>query len=195
MKVVIGLGNPGLAYTGTRHNVGFMVLEYLAAGTGYGPWSEKNAVERCEGQEFGEKVLLVKPLAYMNLSGRPVRQVVEFYKIELPDLLVVTDDVNLPLGQIRLRGSGSAGGHNGLKDVERHLGAQDYARLRLGVGDPGGQRDLADYVLARFKPSERNEVDSMIVTAAEAVRVWLKEGLAVAMNRFNAKKKEKPGAD
>lgn len=189
MKLVFGLGNPGSAYAGTRHNVGFMTMDRLAAAAGYHPAGTKFQAEVAEGMEGEEKVLLVKPQTFMNLSGRTVRQAVDFFKLELTDLLVVTDDVNLPLGTLRLRGSGSAGGHNGLKDIERMLASQDYPRLRLGVSGPSEHQDLADYVLARFRPSELDMVEEMIADAAEVVRCWIKQGLAPAMNRANARKK------
>lgn len=189
MKIVVGLGNPGPNYTGTRHNVGFDVVDILVSGPGGGKYQRKFDAEIAEGLQGLDKVLYLKPLTFMNLSGRSVRQALDFYKVSPADLLVVCDDINLPLGQLRMRPQGSAGGHNGLKDIERQLGTQDYARLRLGVSGPG-REDLVDYVLARFKPSERDIVNDMNIRAAQAAICWMKEGTAVTMNRFNAPEKE-----
>lgn len=189
MKIVVGLGNPGPNYTGTRHNVGFDVVDILVSGPGGGKYQRKFEAEIAEGLQGLDKVLYLKPLTFMNLSGRSVRQALDFYKVSPADVLVVCDDINLPLGQVRIRPTGSAGGHNGLKDIERQLGTQEYARLRLGVSGPG-REDLVDYVLARFKPSERDVVNDMNIRAAQAVICWMKEGTTVTMNRFNAPEKE-----
>ncbi len=187
MKVVVGLGNPGSQYTGTRHNVGHDVVDILAAGPGGGRFQRRFEADVAEGSEGLEKVLYVKPLTFMNLSGRSVRMALDFYRAQAGDLLVVCDDINLPLGQLRIRSNGSPGGHN----IERHLGTQEYARMRLGVSAPEpSSGDLADYVLARFKPSERAVVQDMTIRAAQAVGVWIREGTAVCMNRFNAPEKE-----
>ncbi len=126
MKLIVGLGNPGPIYAGTRHNVGFLTLDRLAAAPQVGPFARKFEADLAEAMEGSEKVLYAKPQTFMNLSGRAVRLILDFFKIPGSELLVVCDDVNLPLGQLRFRGTGSAGGHNGLKDIERHLGTQDY---------------------------------------------------------------------
>lgn len=189
MKIVVGLGNPGSTYLGTRHNVGFDVVDILASGPGGGKFQRKFEADVAAGLEGLEKVLYLKPLTFMNLSGRCVRQALDFYQVSPADVLVLCDDVNLPLGQLRIRPGGSAGGHNGLKDIEKQLGTQEYARLRLGVSGPG-RSDLADYVLSRFKPSERDVVNDMNLRAAQAVACWMREGVAAAMNRFNAPEKE-----
>lgn len=191
MKVVVGLGNPGSQYSGTRHNIGFDVIDALASGPGGGRFQRRFEADVAEATEGWEKVIYVKPLTFMNLSGRSVRQACDFYKVATADLLIICDDINLPLGQLRFRSGGSAGGHNGLKDIERHLSTQDYSRLRLGVGAPDRNREeVVDYVLARFKPSERDQVADMIIRACQAVGVWMKEGVEVCMNRFNAPEKE-----
>jgi peptidyl-tRNA hydrolase, PTH1 family len=189
MKIVVGLGNPGPNYTGTRHNVGFEVIDILASGPGGGKYTRKFEADCAEGLHGLDKVLYLKPLTFMNLSGRSVRAAMDFYKINVNDMLIVCDDINLPLGQLRMRPGGSAGGHNGLKDIEKQLGTQEYARLRLGVGGPG-QNELVDYVLARFKPSERDVVSDMNIRAAQAVVSWMSLGTAATMNRFNAPEKE-----
>lgn len=189
MKLIVGLGNPGPNYAATRHNVGFMTVDRLAEAARFGPFARKFEADIAEGREGDVKVLLAKPQTFMNLSGRSVRQILDFYQIEVPNLLVVCDDVNLPLGQLRIRREGSAGGHNGLKDIQRHLVAQNYARLRLGVGGPGVDQDLADHVLARFRPTEKAAVEELVANAADAVVCWLTKGLEAAMNQYNPRKK------
>jgi len=152
MRVVVGLGNPGKQYHATRHNVGFAVVDGLAAAPTAGKFQSRFQAQVCEIQEGEQKVLLVKPETFMNLSGRSVRQIVDFYQLEMTDLLVVCDDVNLPLGKLRARSKGTHGGHNGLRDIQQHLGTTDYARLRIGVG-ASEKGELVDHVLGRFRPS------------------------------------------
>ena len=185
MKVVVGLGNPGKQYHGTRHNVGFAVIDALAASPHCERFASRFSAQVAELREDQEKVLLVKPETFMNLSGRCVRQVLDFYQIELADLFVVCDDVNLPLGKLRIRPKGSHGGHNGLRDVQNHLGTSDYARLRIGV-DAAGEGELVDHVLGRFRPGERPVIDEAIALAVQAVSVWIREGIDACMNRYNA---------
>jgi len=186
MKIVVGLGNPGRTYDGTRHNVGYAVADVLAAAPGCGRFQSRFQAQVAELHEGGEKVLLVKPETFMNLSGRCVRQIMDFYHLELTDLLVVCDDINLPLGKLRVRARGTHGGHNGLRDIQNHLGTVDYARLRIGVDAPGD--DAVDHVLGRFKPGERPVIADAISLAAQAVGVWVRQGVAVCMNQFNAGK-------
>lgn len=185
MKVVVGLGNPGKQYHGTRHNVGFAVLDGLAQGPHAGRFQSRFSAQVAEWVEGGEKVLLVKPETFMNLSGRCVREVVEFYKVELADLFVVCDDVNLPLGKLRVRARGTHGGHNGLRDIQNHLGTTEYNRLRIGVG-AAGEGELVDHVLGRFRPSEKPLIEDALILAMQAVVVWVQQGIDVCMNRFNA---------
>src|SRR5215831_4387044 len=168
MKVIVGLGNPGLKYAGTRHNVGFDVIDYLAAGPGCTPFREKFEAFVAELKEGDETVLLIKPLTFMNLSGRAVRAVLDFYKLPVEQLLVVCDDFNLPLGKLRIRVKGSHGGQNGLRNIQEQLGTDEYTRLRIGVGQPG-PGDAVDHVLSKFKPGERKAVEDAIATAAQAV--------------------------
>jgi PTH1 family peptidyl-tRNA hydrolase len=185
MKVVVGLGNPGGRYAGTRHNVGFAVVDALADAPGAGRFQERFQAEAAELAERGGKVLLVKPQTFMNLSGRSVRQLMDFYQLALEDLLVVCDDFNLPLGKLRVRARGSHGGHNGLRDIQNHLGTAEYARLRIGVGAP--EEDAAiDHVLSRFKPSERPVIDEAVSKAVQAVALWWDKGIDVCMNQYNA---------
>jgi PTH1 family peptidyl-tRNA hydrolase len=184
MKVVVGLGNPGTKYHGTRHNVGYAVIDSLAAGSGVGRFQERFQAEIGEWLTAGEKVLLVKPTTFMNLSGRSVRQVLDFYQLEADQLLVVCDDVNLPLGKLRFRAKGTHGGHNGLRDIQNHLGGTGYARLRIGVDAPG-QDDMVDHVLGRFKAGERKVIEDAVGTAAQGVELWVREGVQECMNKYN----------
>ena len=184
MKAIVGLGNPGAEYVATRHNVGFEVVDELARR-----WQVKLKKWRKVGTLALAKdhdALLMEPATFMNLSGEAVLSVGSFYKVNLADWLIVVDDVNLPLGRVRMRKMGSAGGHNGLKSVIQHLGP-DFARLRIGVGRGDPKWDLADHVLARFEPEERRSVEEAIGRAADAVETFVSEGIEPAMNRFNAR--------
>jgi len=189
MKLVVGLGNPGAKYHGTRHNVGFAVIDSIATGSGVGRFQERFQAEIAEWMNGAEKVLLVKPLTFMNLSGRPIRQIVDFYQLPVEQLLVVCDDVNLPLGKPRWRAKGSHGGHNGLRDIQNHLGTSEYGRLRIGVDAPG-QDNMVDHVLGRFKSGERAVIDDAVATAAQGVDLWVREGIQKCMNQYNGE----PGA-
>lgn len=184
MKLIVGLGNPGPKYAGTRHNVGFDVVDYLAAGPGCSAFREKFEAFVAELKEGDETILLVKPLTFMNLSGRAVRAALDFYKLPLDQVLVVCDDFNLPLGKLRVRAKGSHGGQNGLRNIQDQLGTDAYARLRIGVGQPN-PGDAVDHVLSRFKPGEKKAVEDAIATAAQAALVWVRQGTEAAMNRFN----------
>jgi PTH1 family peptidyl-tRNA hydrolase len=184
MKIVVGLGNPGPKYAGTRHNVGFEVIDYLAAAPDCGPFRAKFHSLVSDWKVAGEPVLLVKPDTFMNLSGRAVRAVVDFYKLAPADVLVVSDDFNLPLGKLRARSKGSHGGQNGLRDIQQQLGTDEYPRLRVGVGQPG-PGEAVDFVLSRFKPGERKAVEQAVSKAADAVVVWVRQGIEAAMNRAN----------
>jgi PTH1 family peptidyl-tRNA hydrolase len=185
MKLVAGLGNPGRQYAGTRHNVGFDVIDELTRR--HDVKLEAAPVDAVMGKwrGAGEVILLVKPLTFMNLSGEAVGGLMRYFKIDVGDVLIVTDEVNLPVGRIRLRGTGSEGGHNGLRSIAQHLGTMDYSRLRIGVGRGDTQRDLADHVLAMFAPEEQPDVRNAITRAAEAVESWVTGGLAKTMNVFN----------
>ena len=185
MKLVVGLGNPGKKYEGTRHNVGFRVAAELAAK--FGTTQPKRAFqgEVVEALVGSEKILLLCPHTLMNLSGQSVLAARDFYKVEHKDLLVVGDDLNLPLGKLRFRASGSSGGQKGLKDILHRLGGEDIPRLRIGIGSPPSGRDVAGYVLGRFAKNETDEIEIAIKEAADAVTVWVREGIAVAMNKYN----------
>ncbi len=185
MKLVAGLGNPGRPYAGTRHNVGFEVIDELARRHQVGFEAAPADAMMGKWRRDGDVVLLVKPLTFMNLSGVSVGQLLRYFKIDVADLLVICDDVNLPLGRLRVRGSGSEGGHNGLRSMAQQLGTAEYPRLRVGVGRGDARRDLADHVLAGFAPEEQPGVDEAVTRAAEAVECWVLDGLAKTMNVFN----------
>lgn len=186
MKLIVGLGNPGRKYAGTRHNVGFEVLEALASRHGAPRPRAAFESEIVELTIGGERVLLAAPQTYMNLSGRSVRRLVDFYKLTTEQLLVVCDDLNLPTGRLRLRRSGSAGGQKGLQNIIEHLGSPNFARLRIGIGRPSPPVNPTDYVLQRFSTSERDVIDRAVVEAADAAELWLSIGVDAAMNRVNA---------
>jgi peptidyl-tRNA hydrolase, PTH1 family len=183
MKIVVGLGNPGRKYAGTRHNVGFVVIDELAAGPGGFGFRNRFQAQVADGVEGDVPVLLVKPETFMNLSGQCVRQIVDFYKIEPADLLVVCDDAALPLGKLRVRAKGTHGGHNGLRNIQEHLGTTEYPRLRVGVG--AARQDMVDHVLGTFRPGERAAVEEAVARAVQAVVVWIRDGVEACMNRFN----------
>jgi PTH1 family peptidyl-tRNA hydrolase len=185
VKVLVGLGNPGKKYTGTRHNVGFEVVAELAHRHRASKPKIKFEAEISELALGSEKLLLVAPQTYMNASGRSVRQLLDFYQFPVSDLLIACDDINLPLGQLRIRRSGSAGGQKGLENVIQHLGTQGVARLRIGIDRPEAGRDSADYVLERFHKAEIPRIDEAVRAAAGAVETWVAEGIDQAMNRFN----------
>jgi PTH1 family peptidyl-tRNA hydrolase len=185
MKLVVGLGNPGKKYVGTRHNVGYAVIDGLAAGPGVGSFHERFDAAVAEWIEEGEKVLLLKPETFMNLSGRSVRAAVDFYQLELQDLLVVCDDINLPLGKLRFRPRGTHGGHNGLRDIQAHLGTTHYSRLRLGVDVPAEEGGAIDHVLGRFRPSEKPVIEEAVQWAVEGVVLWKRQGIEKCMNEYN----------
>jgi len=185
----VGLGNPGPEYIETRHNAGFRLADHLASRWRFGPLRREERARTVAGLWNGHSVQLVEPQTYMNRSGAalaPLRDLPEFDPSR--DLLILVDDVALPMGRFRLRGAGSSGGHNGLKSVEGMLQRQDYARLRIGVGPPPpGLEDLADFVLAEFTGEERTTLQELLDPMAEAVECWLDEGIEKAMSRFNTR--------
>lgn len=189
MKVVVGLGNPGSQYSGTRHNVGFDVIDELARRWQLAKPQLKFQAELRDGNFGGHKVLLVTPQTFMNRSGESVQQIVRFYQMPTETLsdsmVVICDDMNLPLGRLRWRASGSSGGQKGLADILLRLGSDQVPRLRLGVGRPPGQMDPAKWVLAKFRSEEQTESELMTKLAADSVELWVKEGIASTMNRFN----------
>lgn len=182
MKLIVGLGNPGAKYRGTRHNIGFAVADELArrAGATFDAAPAEALVFRWRQQD----TLVGKPLTFMNASGTAVGGLLRYFKIDPADLLVVTDDVQLPLARLRARPRGSAGGHNGLKSIIGQIG-EEFARLRVGVGRGDARRDLADHVLATFEGGERDDVERMTVRAADAAEMFITSGIAAVMNEFN----------
>jgi len=182
MKAVVGLGNPGAKYKGTRHNVGFEVIDELARRAGIG--FESAPADALIAKWRASDTLLVKPLTFMNLSGQAIGELTRYFKIEIPDLLVIVDEAQLPLGRLRARARGSAGGHNGLKSVIAHLG-DEFSRLRIGVGRGEQERDLADHVLAKFDKHEAAEVERMTTRAADAAEMFITSGIEAVMNGFN----------
>jgi PTH1 family peptidyl-tRNA hydrolase len=185
MKAVVGLGNPGLAYRATRHNVGFMALDELANRLSIRLSRRSLRSVLGEGVCDGTAVVLAKPQTFMNLSGEAMSAIVQRYGIAPADVLVLCDDVNLPLGRVRVRASGSAGGHNGLRSIIASLHTEGFPRVRMGVGRPEGG-DVIDHVLSRFERDEQPVVTEMVNRAADAALTWLLEGVEAAMNRFNA---------
>jgi len=186
MRLVVGLGNPGARYRGTRHNIGFEVVDALVERHGLRllPW--KALADTAEWRRPEGRVWFVKPTTFMNLSGEAVVALMGFYKVELVDLLVVCDDVNLPVGRLRARPEGSDGGNNGLASIKGLLGTDKFSRLRIGVGRGDPQRDLADHVLSRFSPEDMPVMTAARDRAADAVEMWIAEGIARVMNTFNA---------
>ncbi|MEN0020438.1 MAG: aminoacyl-tRNA hydrolase [Planctomycetota bacterium] len=187
MKLIVGLGNPGRDYTGTRHNAGWMVVDRLVDRHAPGqPVRARFHSDTHETPIGSEKCLLLKPTTYMNRSGIAVAEAARFFKLDPEaDVLVITDDIALPVGAIRLRPKGGAGGHNGLKDIQQRLGTDVYARLRFGVGQPHPGEDQSSYVLGRFAEAERVDVDRAIGSASDAVEAWVNDGMDAAMNKFN----------
>jgi peptidyl-tRNA hydrolase, PTH1 family len=185
MKLVVGLGNPGRRYEGTRHNVGYAVLAEVGRRLGVGAAKTKFHGALAEGAIEGQKVLLLSPLLYMNRSGTCVRAACDFYGLAHEDLLVICDDLNLPLAKLRFRSAGSSGGQKGLEDIIDKLQSEEFCRLRIGIGSPPESWDAADFVLARFGREELPEMDGAVVRAADAVADWAARGVEYCMNRYN----------
>jgi PTH1 family peptidyl-tRNA hydrolase len=185
MDLVVGLGNPGKNYENTRHNAGFMVVDEIAKMCGADISQKAHRALVTKAIFNGKKIILAKPQTFMNLSGESVRALFDYYKPE--KLIVVYDDITLDVGGIRVRKSGSAGGHNGMKNIIQQLGTNEFERVRVGVGEKPSKMDLADWVLSRFKPEEREDLDNAIDNAVKAVELMLNDETDEAMNRFNKK--------
>jgi len=183
--LIVGLGNPGREYRGTRHNVGFMLLDRLAEnlGVSFSRVESRSLVTKAEF--LGSKLILVKPQTYMNLSGQAVSSLLRFYKVPLERLLVIYDDVDLPLGTLRLRPDGGSAGHKGMQSIIEKLGAQEFPRLRIGVSRPPGRMEAADYVLQDFSKAESELLQEVLRRGTEAVLAFVGEGIVAAMNQFN----------
>jgi peptidyl-tRNA hydrolase, PTH1 family len=194
MWLVVGLGNPGSQYERTRHNVGFMVVDELFARAGAGPTKNKFGAEISETKLDSDRVLLCKPMEYMNVSGQAVSRIAGFWKIPPGSTLVVHDDLDLPFGRLKLGVGGGTGGHRGLRSLVACLGTPDFCRVRVGVGRPAAGQDPADYVLSFFSQTEQKALSSVVAEASDAVEAIVRQGLTVAMNRFNPRKKEPAGA-
>jgi PTH1 family peptidyl-tRNA hydrolase len=189
MFLVVGLGNPGRQYQGNRHNVGFRVVDQLAARAGASSPREKYGAELLEIALGGQKVLLCKPMEFMNVSGQAVRQVAGFHKIPAARTIVVHDELDVPFGRLKLGAGGGAGGHNGIRSIIAELGSPDFARVRFGVDRPPPNWQGADYVLANFTGSEQKELPALLDLACDAVEDIVSRGLMAAMNKFNTKPK------
>lgn len=188
MYIIVGLGNPGKQYAHTRHNVGFDTIDVLADKYRIDVDSKKFKALYGKGVIEGQKVILAKPQTYMNLSGESVRELIDFFKIdETSELIVIYDDISLEPGQLRIRTKGSAGGHNGIKNIISHLGGQEFLRVKVGVGEKPKGYDLADYVLGHFSKEERTLVEDSMKRGAEAVVKLMTEGTDAAMNEYNRK--------
>jgi PTH1 family peptidyl-tRNA hydrolase len=187
MKLIVGLGNPGRRYDGTRHNVGFDIVDLLARRHGADWEFAPRGTDALVARWRSAGAAFAKPLTFMNLSGTAVVGVMQFFKIEPADLFVIVDDANIELGRLRARARGSAGGHNGLKSVIGSLGSEEFARLRVGVGRGDDRRDLADHVLAKFDADERAIVGEAVGRSADAAELFITEGIGPVMNRYNRK--------
>jgi PTH1 family peptidyl-tRNA hydrolase len=194
-KFVVGLGNPGSKYRRTRHNVGWMVLAELAKRWQASPPRKAFSAEVCEASVASRRVMLLAPQTYMNLSGQAVQEMAAFYKAAAVDLLIVLDDMALPLGQLRFRPGGSSGGHKGLADIVARLGAQEVPRLRIGIGSPPPWVEGADFVLSTFGPDEEPVILQAVVLAATAVEDWLTKGMTCVMEKYNRKGGEPSAED
>ncbi|MBU8899746.1 aminoacyl-tRNA hydrolase [Corallococcus sp. H22C18031201] len=190
MKLICGLGNPGREYERNRHNIGFMVVDALLGRARADLNQDKFQARVGQGTLAGERILFVEPQTYMNLSGRSVAEAARFYKIAVEDVLVIHDELDLPLGRLQLKAGGGSGGHNGLKSIVSSLGADGFIRLRFGIGKPEGpnaRERVAGYVLSNFDDGERRELDALSDRAIDMAECWVRDGLATAMNRFNRK--------
>ena len=185
MKLVVGLGNPGRRYEGTRHNVGYVLLAELARRYGVGPPKTRFRGEVVEADVGGQKALLLSPTTFMNLSGASVQEAVGFYKLPNEDLLVLCDDLNLPVGKLRFRSRGSSGGQKGLDDIIGRLGTEEFSRLRVGIGAAPEGWDWANYVLGKFTSDELAAIRQAVESAADAVVAWAREGIEFCMNQYN----------
>ncbi|NPV26910.1 MAG: aminoacyl-tRNA hydrolase [Firmicutes bacterium] len=185
-KLIIGLGNPGEEYSRTRHNLGFMAIDHLSSQWGIPVRKSKYQALWGEGRVGVAKVVLIKPQTFMNLSGQAVKGFVQAYQLTPQDILVIYDDLDLPVGRIRLRARGGAGGHRGLQSIIQLLGTDQFSRIRIGIGRPPSKTETVDYVLHPFLPAEQEVIDNILSNIHEVVETWLEQGIEVAMNQYNA---------
>ena len=190
MYLIVGLGNPGRQYEATRHNMGFDVIDKLVEEYNVPQSGVKFNAMYGKGRIEGQPVILMKPLSYMNLSGESIRPIMDFYKLDLSDILVIYDDISLGVGQLRIRAKGSAGGHNGIKNIIAHLGGQVFPRIKVGVGEKPPKYDLADYVLGHFSKAEQELMSEGYDNAVKAVELIVSDQMSEAMNEYNRKKKD-----
>ena len=191
MFLIVGLGNPGVEYAATRHNIGFDMITYLSDKYNIPVNSREGKALVGKGILAGEKVMLAQPQTYMNLSGESVRALMDYYKIDIEDLLVIYDDISLDVGQIRMGGKGSAGGHNGIKSIIQHTGTQEFARIKIGVGQKPEGGDLVKHVLGRFSREEDGMFRDVFALAEEGLLAWLQEDMKSAMNKVNGRRIER----
>ncbi len=191
MFLIVGLGNPGVEYAATRHNIGFDMITYLSDKYNIPVNSREGKALVGKGILAGEKVMLAQPQTYMNLSGESVRALMDYYKIDIEDLMVIYDDISLDVGQIRMRGKGSAGGHNGIKNIIQHTGTQEFARIKIGVGQKPEGGDLVKHVLGRFSREEDGMFRDVFALAEEGLLAWLQEDMKSAMNKVNGRRIER----
>ena len=191
MFLIVGLGNPGVEYAATRHNIGFDMITYLSDKYNIPVNSREGKALVGKGILAGEKVMLAQPQTYMNLSGESVRALMDYYKIDIEDLLVIYDDISLDVGQIRMRGKGSAGGHNGIKSIIQHTGTQEFARIKIGVGQKPEGGDLVKHVLGRFSREEDGMFRDVFALAEEGLLAWLQEDMKSAMTKVNGRRIER----
>lgn len=189
MKLVAGLGNPGRDYAGTRHNIGFGVIARISDKYNIQLTGKEHKAICGKGMIGGEKVILAQPQTFMNLSGECVRSLVDYYKLESEDIIIAYDDIDLEVGQLRIRSKGSAGGHNGIKNIISHLGTNEFPRVKVGVGGKPEGGDLVRHVLGRFSREDEKVIGEVLDVAVEAVETILSDGVEAAMNRYNAKRK------
>lgn len=195
MKLIVGLGNPTKEYENTRHNIGFMAIDALSEANGIRVDTLKHKALIGKGIIEGQKVILAKPVTYMNLSGEAVREISDYYKIPAEDIIVIFDDTTLDVGRMRIRKKGSAGGHNGIKSIISHLGTMDFPRIKVGIGAKKEGQDLADYVLGRFSKEDREALKEVLNDVKKAAGLMLWDDIAEAMNLYNKKKEEKKPSD
>ena len=188
MKLVVGLGNPGKQYEATKHNVGFMVIDEIASTMPHTPWRKEKKADVCTSTVAGEKVLLVKPQTFMNNSGEAVGPLMRYYKIDPADVYCIYDDMDLPVGKLRIRPNGSAGGHNGIKSLILHLGTEEFPRFRVGIGRPLPKWTVVDHVLSPFTEEQENTITEGVTNMAKAVLGTIEVGIDKGMNLYNPKK-------
>ncbi len=190
MYLIAGLGNPSRTYEGTRHNIGFTMIDAIGNKFGIDVTTKKHKALVGRGMIDGMRVILAKPQTYMNLSGESIREITDFYKIEPENIIIIYDDISLDVGQLRIRKKGSAGGHNGVKNIIAHLGTQEFPRIKVGIGNKPEGWDLADYVLSKYTKAEQEALEEASEGVIGAVKLMLADDIEAAMNKYNAKKRD-----